>query len=178
MAARHERIRLVISSSLRLLKVFIPLSGGGGGREGCRRVASTARLRRLRPASKRRQHRRQVVASAIIVCALSPLFVSPRMQPRDIKRQFKDDWTMTHDTRAIGRTAAFSAPSSVAVSSFCFFCFLSFFLLAASCSYRPVVSSFLSFSPTVARRTGGVSFWDPLTSNGICQSASPSGPAR
>jgi len=39
---------------------------------------------------------------------------------RDIKRQFKDDWMMTHDTPAIGRTTAFYIPLSRSHSLFPF----------------------------------------------------------
>jgi len=39
---------------------------------------------------------------------------------RDIKRQFKDDWMMTHDTPAIGRTTVFCTPLSRSHSLFPF----------------------------------------------------------
>jgi len=43
---------------------------------------------------------------------------------RDIKRQFKDDWTMTHDTPAIGRTRLLVS-LSLSLSLSLFLCFAS-----------------------------------------------------
>lgn len=97
----HERIRLVISSSLRLLKlstVSSPRPCPASQRGGC----SSASLARSAEQSGSRLHNHRMP---------SHLFSCHHGCSRDIKRQFKDDWTMTHDTSAIGRTTAFCASS-------------------------------------------------------------------
>lgn len=104
----HERIRLVISSSLRLLKlstVSSPRPCPASQRGGC----SLASLARSAEQSGSRLHNHRMP---------SHLFSCHHGCSRDIKRQFKDDWTMTHDTSAIGRTTAFCTSSLLFSLSF------------------------------------------------------------
>lgn len=93
----HEGIRLVIPSSLRLLN-FPPFHPSPRSLPTV--YTSSTRERLWRRASKRRA---EGAGSRLhkITRMPSHLFSCHHGCSRDIKRQFKDDWTMTHDTPAM-----------------------------------------------------------------------------
>lgn len=98
----HERIRLVIPSSLRLLNFppFHPLPPPSPSS-----LSTVPRQRLWRRAPKRRTQAGSRLHK--ITRMPSHLFSCHHGCSRDIKRQFKDDWTMTHDTPAIGQDGRF-----------------------------------------------------------------------
>ena len=160
----HERIRLVISSSLRLLSFppfHLPALCLASQRGGC----SWASWHEAEQSGSHLHNHHMP----------SHLFSCHHGCSRGIKRQFKNDWTMTHDTPAIGRTTAFCIPlccSHFVSLSLSLSLFLS---VSASLSFRCPLPFFLFQGEEEAREE---SSRDPLTSVRICQSASPSGPAQ